>query len=476
MATSLEQVMSYYRRTVTLQDTLYGWKTEHYTIEDVLPGTSVDTRLIRDDYDTDFCTEEETDAVARLSYYCGVAAKMNYGLRESGADIQTLIDPLKRAFGWATVKYLDSYLYTPGAWRAILENEIRNGRPVYMTGHMQTLGGHAFVLDGLDETGNFHVNWSYGGHYDGYTPLDVLHAFEPLYDRTTFGDRYGFSCNMQALILHPDSIPLVLPQELQRTGYEVVIDSLRFVQQPEVGKYTETLVYLHNSSSDSLITPFAIIANSPADTAIFEQADVLGLIGTVLAPGEKAAVSVPLRFNTAGNRVVRLSPADTILVSEQSVFVNERKRPAPVYGEPVVNFPQDSVAQILVPISNVNGAGRMGEILTYSLFEGEVPESEDGDVRHPKLCTLVAGAEMTDTVCFHGLKPNVEYTFCVRAAAWTPEVRCTFTVPETAGVDDVICDDVLSEEGAVYTIDGRRIEKAGAPGIYIKRGKKFVIK
>ena len=82
---------------VVLQDTLHGWDSKKHTaVADVLPGTSVDCRLIRNNYDTDDYTPEEADAVARLSYYCGMAAKMNWGENESGANIKNLVAPLKR--------------------------------------------------------------------------------------------------------------------------------------------------------------------------------------------------------------------------------------------------------------------------------------------------------------------------------------------------------------------------------------------
>ncbi len=473
VATSLEQVLSYYQRVITLQDTLHGWSTPNYTIADVLPGASVDTRLIRDDYDVENCSEEEIDAVARLSYYCGVAARMSYGPDESASSIQNLVDPLKRAFGLGTVKYLDSYLYTPQAWRAILENEIRNKRPVYFTGNMQFLGGHAFVLDGLDEAGNFHVNWAYGGYYDGYYPLEALYAFEPLYDRTSYGDQNGFFGNMQALILHPDSIVLDLPDTLQRTGREIVIDSLRFLQVPEIRKFTEMQVFLHNTSSDSLITPFAIISNAPTDTALFEQADVVGLLGTRLAPGERKMVSVTLKFSVAGERILRFNPADSILLGAQPVSVKKYEKAVPQFGELTVSFPEDSVAQIAVPIRN-EGVGRLGELITYCLFEGEVPESRDGDVRHPSLCTLPANGEMVDTVCFRGLKPGVEYTFCLRPSSWQIVAQSTFIMPDVSGIDEVIVD---KEEGeAFYTLDGRRVDAPSAPGIYVRKGKKLLIR
>lgn len=65
VATAMEQILTYYRRTYTLRDTLKGWETEHYRIPDVAPGVSIDTRQILDNYDTQPATEAQIDAVAR---------------------------------------------------------------------------------------------------------------------------------------------------------------------------------------------------------------------------------------------------------------------------------------------------------------------------------------------------------------------------------------------------------------------------
>ena len=134
----------------------------------MLPGTHVDTRLILNNYDTEAATPEAIDAVARLSLYCGMAAQMNWGLNESGASVHRLVEPLKRAFGCGFVHYADSYRYAPSEWVKMIAREVRAGRPVLYAGYTQFMEGHAFVVDGIDAEGLFHVNWGYGGRYDGY--------------------------------------------------------------------------------------------------------------------------------------------------------------------------------------------------------------------------------------------------------------------------------------------------------------------
>ncbi|MDO5751275.1 MAG: C10 family peptidase, partial [Rothia sp. (in: high G+C Gram-positive bacteria)] len=255
VATAMEQVLTYYRRQYVLKDTLKGWRTAHYTIADILPGTAVDTRLIREDYADGTASEAEIDAVARLSYYLGVAAHMNWGLSASGAQTVRLIAPLKQAFGLPYVHYLDSYKYAPTDYWNFIASEIVAHRPVYYAGYLMTTGGHAFVLDGIDERGLIHVNWGYGGNYDGYYRLDVLFHPQQESDRLTEFDEGGFFCNQEALALCPDPVTnAILPDTLPRTGREVEIEAIRLLQQPVTGCYTAVQLFVHNTTSETLTT------------------------------------------------------------------------------------------------------------------------------------------------------------------------------------------------------------------------------
>ena len=163
VAIALEQILTYYKRTYTLQDTLHGWQTPNYTIPDILPGEVVDASLIRNEYANNNGTTDERDAVARLMYYLGVATHMNWGIDASGTNSTKVADPLKRAFGLKYVHYLDSYKYNPVAYWNFLAQELIARRPIYYSGSAMNLEGHAFVLDGLDANGLFHVNWGYYG-------------------------------------------------------------------------------------------------------------------------------------------------------------------------------------------------------------------------------------------------------------------------------------------------------------------------
>lgn len=464
VATALEEIITHYRRPVLLRDTLHGWSTPHYDIPDVLPGTQVDTRLILDDYDRQPYTSDELDAVARLSYYCGVAVGMDWGLSSSGAHIRRLVDPLKRAFGFGTVAYVDSYLYEPDEWFSMMYREMQAGRPVLYTGYVMTGGGHAFVLDGVDEQGFFHVNWGYGGNYDGYFLLDVLNFAEPSYDRTPTGWETGFFCNQQALLLHPDVVDLHLPDTLLRTGTEVVVDSVHFELQPAAGTYTPLRLYLRNTSDFALTTPLALFTNTPADTSALDQGVSVANGGITLDAGERRMLRLHVLMPQAGSLWLRATPDDEHVILDTLVNVGPYYTSNIRFGEPAFVFPDTTSVHVSLPVTNAMQQGRSGFRVVYCLFEGPQTGS-DGDTRHIHYVYLAAGESACDTVSFRGLCPGAVYTLLVRSP-WTPIMERNFIVPRTTG----IASPVMPLPAEVwYGTDGRRMDHPDRPGVYLRR-------
>ena len=108
-----------------------------------------------------------SNEMAKLIYHCGVAVQMGYTPFGSGAHSVTAVDAFKRHF-----KY-DSAWLCPRAlfdrleeWHAALRVDLDHLRPLYFSGD-DGQNGHAFVLDGYDEDGKFHINWGWGGNSDG---------------------------------------------------------------------------------------------------------------------------------------------------------------------------------------------------------------------------------------------------------------------------------------------------------------------
>lgn len=66
-------------------------------------------------------------------------------------------------------------------------------------------GGHSFVCDGYDNEHRFHFNWGWGGHYDGFFPLDALDPYSGM----------GFDYDQELLFgIEPDSSssPVSIPR------------------------------------------------------------------------------------------------------------------------------------------------------------------------------------------------------------------------------------------------------------------------
>lgn len=473
VATALEEVLSFHRREYVLRDTLAGWTTPHYTIDPLLPGMRVDSRLIRDNYDSlGTYTAAEAEAVARLTYMLGVAVKMNWGVDASGASMRRIAEPLRRAFGLGYVHYVNAYRYAPADWAAMLRAEIRGGRPVCFAAAAQRLNAHAFVLDGLDADGLFHVNWGVDGDYDGYFRLDLLNAAEPAWDLTEQGATEGFFCLQEAVLIHPDAIDVALPDTLERTGVEVAIDSVEILEEPDFWKMTPMRLHVRNTTDRALTTPFELFTNTPADTAWFDQGDYIAYANATLPPYGRLVIPVMARYDAAGDRILRISADDEHILYEAPVSIVRTGQADLFFDEPVLEAESPTALRIVQHIRHTGTGGRAGNKVTYELFEGEPLPDHNGRA-HVDYCFLQPLAEETDTVRFLGLTPGTCYTLYVRCP-WTLRRVATFTMPGSPDAIAPVTDDDSRTNAPLYDLQGRRRQQPLRPGEWGIRGGSLV--
>lgn len=467
VATALEQILTYYRQPAQLQDSLARMETPHYVVEGVPAGTPVDWAHVRDIYAEGAYSEAEARAVADLSLWCGMMAGMNWGLEASGAQIRPLEAAVRRVLGYKDVRYADSYRYTPANWERMMRTEIEAGRPVLYTGYTGLIQGHAFVLDGQDASGLFHVNWGYDGAYDGYFAWEILWPFGPVEEQNP--ENLGFYCNQEALLLCPDSVPAgTRPTEEARTGRELRVDSLCFLRQPDLNDYVTAQLTVTNTSLQALTTPLALYSAAEADTLDFEQAECVALGGVRLAAGATARVTLRCRFQTPGRRVLSLTPDDSIVIFRQTADVQRTPGAQLDFGNTVVQAAADSVV-IIQPISNAVEAGWAGNEVVYSLFEG-TQTLFNTDERLMRYLNLAPGCTLTDTVVFRHLKPSTQYTLWVRCP-WNPVRQLTFTTSSAVGLSHV---SAAPENETFYDVQGRRV-RPGTSGIVISdKGRKIL--
>ena len=174
VATAMAQVMKYHEWPE--QGTGSHTYTDPYcgqTLSANFGETTYRWDLMPNDYDGSW-TDEQIEAVATLMAHCGVAVEMMYQPDGSGAYSQDLPAALVNYFGYAKdVIYLERDYYTQNEWIGMVKDELDAGRPLYYSGASSS-SGHAFVLDGYNTDGYFHVNWGWGAYLDGYFLIATL--------------------------------------------------------------------------------------------------------------------------------------------------------------------------------------------------------------------------------------------------------------------------------------------------------------
>lgn len=110
-------------------------------------------------------TDAEAEAVSTLIYHAAASIGTQFGYSGSSAYEVKVPAALINYFGYDPgVSYKKrSETPTQAEFDRLVENEIRERRPVLYCGQDVT-AGHAFVVDGYDPlTGMLHINWGWGG-------------------------------------------------------------------------------------------------------------------------------------------------------------------------------------------------------------------------------------------------------------------------------------------------------------------------
>ena len=112
---------------------------------------------------------KQDTAVARLMAHLGISNGAGYG-HSTGAALR--MDEMAKYFGYAKDYIEDSYSNwkTKGddAYRAMLADELSQGRPIWAAGSGENGGGHSYVIDGYDMNALFHFNLGWNGGSNGW--------------------------------------------------------------------------------------------------------------------------------------------------------------------------------------------------------------------------------------------------------------------------------------------------------------------
>lgn len=209
VATAAAQVMNYWQwptngrgsNCITRDDNCWHYGTLCANFE----STTYDWNNMPAQLDAN-STQAQRDAVGLLQYHCGIASNMWYNsdCQASSSGYSFAIHFALNYFFKYNVHSLHEsrFNYSDAEWLTLIKNDLDNHLPILYFGQSVEdadedthPAGHAFILDGYDEDDMVHVNWGWGGSYDGYFNLFAL----------TVRDHYNFSHSEEAILnLHPD--------------------------------------------------------------------------------------------------------------------------------------------------------------------------------------------------------------------------------------------------------------------------------
>lgn len=177
VATAMAQIMYYHRWPVQGTGSHYydyevgGGPTQRLSAD--FSQSFYDWEHMLDDYNA-HSDQVSQDAVAKLMSDVGISVEMEYNDGGSGAPVYKVRDALKDYFSYdQTTHRVNRRDFGISGWELMLRNELDNNRPVFYAGYSED-GAHAFVLDGYNTDGYFHVNWGWGGSGDGYFLISML--------------------------------------------------------------------------------------------------------------------------------------------------------------------------------------------------------------------------------------------------------------------------------------------------------------
>lgn len=195
VATAMAQVLKTYEYPAKCSGGTfsYTWKNGNKILSKNFNNVTLDWANMLDTYPSRADKSEVTSqAVAKLMSALGYASRMNYSASSSGTSDLYCAEGLIRNFDYDyTLQYLHRDWFDLDAWQQKIYNELAAGHPVYYSGvNTSEKIGHAFVVDGYNANGYFHVNWGWGGYLDGYF---LLTALDPEGEQGVGGSSGGYS-------------------------------------------------------------------------------------------------------------------------------------------------------------------------------------------------------------------------------------------------------------------------------------------
>lgn len=216
VATAMSQIMNYHkypdhgelRHAVTMthgdgsisiigvdfENTFFDWDhmINNYTYHYIWDDNSNQSIKVPDFSDV------QGDAVATLMQACGVSCNTNYKPTGSGGYFSVAAEAFSLYFKYNHA-FLDSKKHENNWMKTIYKFLIQRLPILYRGGNSNE--SHAFIIDGFDNNGKVHINWGWGGRYDGYFNINQLNPPK------NENENYNFSIDQQMILVKPYTLP-----------------------------------------------------------------------------------------------------------------------------------------------------------------------------------------------------------------------------------------------------------------------------
>ena len=423
VATTVAQVMNYYKYPEAIRNTIPGyvqyyntwWGLVSVPLNPEPSGQPIVWDKILDKYDGSE-TDEQRLAAAQLLYWVGLGSKMNYD-RSSSTLLDFSIGTLIANFGYEKGAHIAHRSeYSLQGWHDLLYSELANGHPIPFSAYNST-SGHSFVIDGYDTSGLFHVNWGWNGLNDGYFRMEVL-APDDHSGISSLPTPLAYNIGQSALIglrCPDDDSPLadesgyLFPNMYPFTKME--ISGVSFPGNHKVGESQPVRVDFKNLGGDYYHEVFLFASqttnqgNPLCCTAIIMPADGAATAVFDFIPQESGTYNVWLTTDWDGWEVVGFT---TVEVSDDGLQPQEGLRQASYeVDKQWGNFIIGRTAAGQVCVKNESNSAYDG-LLKLLLTEGGVPSKTD--YVH---VNVNPGDSVFIEYNFDGLIPNVFYALSV---------------------------------------------------------------
>jgi len=312
VATAMSQIMNYHQWPLSGN----GWhrytpsKNPGYGEQYAEFGATIyDWTNMPSQLDASSSSTEKT-AVATLNYHAGVSVNMDYDQEGSGASSADVLFALTSYFKYdpTTIQLVQFNVATTTEWLALIKNEIDYSRPVYYDGSSEADGGHAWVCDGYDDSNMLHINWGWGGSYNGYFLATAMNPND------YFFDEY----NSIIIGIQPGGDPQDMLWTKQASGFITKSRGVQFISP--VNSRVAWAVANDGTTNNAKVKDFTVTTDGGANwiSGTVNATGTLGYGASMICALDQNTAWIPLYGPNGGGKIVKTSDAGKTWVTQAS--------------------------------------------------------------------------------------------------------------------------------------------------------------